>query len=468
MLTGLGAGALVLAGIASISGVKAGIVKTQGAEVEWGIDFSQEENPFVTGEKQNVFSKLGNSFEFTSSGLSAQEGSYAKIAKGGKLANTTIIHQIKSLQVSFSEGASLSVEWGWEADNLLRESALESGVAFAFDGDLPDYFALKADSEATLNSLSLRFNCSGVSSEAKDSYAGLLAGKGYYEATVSGAKLGIRLNGALDADLLADGVSLGKAHLSKAEEGFALVSEDGKTALTLPSVLDGKAVLLKGTFNEKSLASSGTSFARALDLAKITHENSYRLSAEYDNNHYELSFLEGQGVVGIQGKVDSKSYGYLVKDGIVYELHKLNGEWKYRSSDAQGEDFSFDKWNLKTLLGLDSWKFVSLGEGKLTFQAEGQMGRGDGFVATLGATCAVSNTSWSYLRATLVVDADSGEIQTVTMGGKYSSSSYYSYSDSDTYTFEGITKLDVEASLATGITTGEEAGEGVGEEFGNE
>ena len=107
-----------------------------------------------------------------------------------------------------------------------------------------------------------------------------------------------------------------------------------------------------------------------------------------------------------------------------------------------------------------------MSEGKLTFDAEGQLNKGDGFVATLGATCAVTNTAWSYLRARLVVDAATGAIQTVTMGGKYSSSPSYSYSDSDTYSFEGIESLGVEASLGTGVATGGEAGDGIGEEFG--
>ena len=465
MLAGVGAGALLLSGVAVISGAKAGIIPALGAEVTWGIDLSQEENAFVAGEKQNVQSKLGNSFEFISSGLSAQEGAYAKLAKGAKLGNSTIIHQIKSLEVTFSAGAELSVEWGWEADSLLRESPIESGVAFAFEGDLPDYFLLKADTEAVLDSLSLRFNCSSVSSESKDSYAGLIAGKGYYEATVSGSKLGIRLNGAKNADLYLGGESLGKAYFAKAEEGYTLSTADGKTSLAVPSALDGKALLLKGTFNEKSLAVSGTSFTRALDLSLIEHENGYRFSAEYDGGHYEMSFVDGEGVVGIQGKDDSKSYGYLVIEGTTYALHRLGGEWKYRLSDAQ-EGFSFAKWNLKTLLGLETWKFVSLSEGKLTFDAEGQLNKGDGFVATFGATCAVTNTSWSYLRARLVVDAATGAIQTVTMGGKYSSSPSYSYSDSETYSFEGIESLGVEASLGTGIATGGEAGDGIGEEFG--
>ena len=72
MLAGVGAGALLLSGVTVISGAKAGIIPALGAEVTWGIDLSQEENAFVAGEKQNVQSKLGNSFEFISSGLSAQ------------------------------------------------------------------------------------------------------------------------------------------------------------------------------------------------------------------------------------------------------------------------------------------------------------------------------------------------------------------------------------------------------------
>ena len=466
MLSALGLSALALAGVGALAGSKVGFVPASGQEVEWGIDFTAEDNALQEGEKQIALSKLGNSFEFQSKGLSKVEGKYAKFAKGASLANSTIIHQLKSVEVTFSEGAALTVSWGWEADNLIRENALESGVAYSFDGDAPDYFALQAQGDVEVESISLRFTCSGESLNTASSYEGLLAGKGYYQAVSGGKTYSLRLNGGKAADLYADGVSLGEAYLEKTEEGYALVGE--AVNLTIPATLDGKAVLVKGTLNGVSLTEAGLSFARALDLDALTHVDGYKFSAVYQNNDYAMAYVAGEGYYGLQGKVASKCSGSFVKDGVTYPLHYLDSSWKYKESEGiEGVSEDLAKRNLKTMMALDSWKFVSLTEDKLTFQAEGQLNKGDGFVATLGASCAVTNTSWSYLRATLVVSPETGEILSATMGGKYSSSSYYQYSDSDTYSFSALEKLDIAPSAGSGITAGGEAGGGLEEEFGD-
>ena len=465
MLSALGLSALALAGVGAFASNKAGLIPANGQEVEWGIDFGVEDNALQEGKKQIASSKLGNSFEFLSEGLSKAEGKYAKFAKGAKLANSTIIHQLKSIEVTFSEGASLSVSWGWEADNLIRENALESGVAYAFDGDAPDYFALSAEEEGEIESISLRFICSGESLNTASSYEGLLSGKGFYQASSGGKTYSLRLNGGKAAQLYEDGVSLGEAYLSKAEDGYALVG--GGANLTIPATLDGKAVLAKGTLNGNALPDSGLSFARALDLDALTHVDGYKFSARYQNCDYAMAYVAGEGYYGLQGKEASKCVGSFVKDGFTYPLHYLDSAWKYKESEGtSGVSEDLAKHNLKTMIALDSWKFVSLTDEALTFQAEGQLNKGDGFVATLGATCAVTNTSWSYLRATLVLSPDTGEILSVTMGGKYNSSSYYSYSDSDKYSFSALEKLDIAPSLGSGIASGEEAGGGIEEDFG--
>lgn len=467
MLLSLSALALSLGAVTFFASGKGNGLVTKGQEVEWGVDFSSEENALVAGSKQVAKSKLGNSFEFSSEGLTSSEGKYATFAKGGKLANSTIMHQIKSLTVTFDEGASLCVEWGWSEDNLVRAGELSSGVAFTFDGDLPDYIAVSSLSEgAGVSSISMRFACTNTSVDSSEDYAGIIGATGFYKTVYGGKQFRFRINGAKTADVYVAGEEAGTLYMKKGEDCFSYSNADGSIAFTVPTTqTNTKFLNVSGTVAGVAMPDTGRSCERTLDAYKITAK-SYKFAATKNNNAYELSYVPSQGVVALQGKNNSKCYAYVVKDEAIYSLHHMDSGWKYRSTDVV-DSYDFSVYDLKTMLLLDTWACEEVAESGLTFSATGNLTNTDnGFTRTLAKTSNVTDTSWTYVQTKVVIDPTTLQIKSVTVSGKYSSSSTYSYTECGVYTFEEITDLGVDAELVSSFPTGEEGEGGVEEEFG--
>ncbi len=466
MLLSLSALALSLGAVTFLASGKGASLITKGQEVEWGVDFSSEENAFVEGDKQIGKSKLGNSFEFASEGLSSLEGKYAKFSKGAKFGNSTIMHQIKSLTVTFDEGASLCVEWGWDQDELIRAGELVSGEAFTFDGDLPDYFLISSLTEASVTSISTRFACTSVSEDSSESYASLVAASGFYKTTWSGKQYRVRLNGAKTADVYVSGEYVDTLYMVKGEDNFSYTNGDGSIAISVPTeISNNKFLTVSGTIQGNSFSSSGRIFDRTLDAYKITSK-SYKFAAEKGGYAYELSYVPGQGVLALQEKNTTKSYGYVVKDGVNYSLTRMQDGWKYRSTDVV-DDFDYSIYDLQTMLLLDAWACDSIEEDGVSFTATGNLTNSDnGFTRILCMSSNVTDTSWNYVQTKVVVDPLTLQIKSVTAYGKYNSSSYYSYSECGTYTFEEIDDLGDDATLVSSFPTGEEGEGGVEEEFG--
>lgn len=466
MLLSLNALALSLGAVTFLALGKGASLVTKGQEVEWGVDFSSEENAFVAGDKQVAKSKLGNSFEFSSEGLSGVEGKYASFAKGGKLANSTIMHQIKSLTVTFDEGASMSVEWGWSQDNLIRAGKLVSGEAFTFDGDLPDYFAITSLSQADVTSISTRFACVSTSEDASEDYASLITATGFYKTTWSGKQYRVRINGAKTADVYVAGAYVDTLYMVKGEDNFSYTSADGTIAITVPTeIANNKFLTVSGTIQGDSFSSSGRIFERTLDAYQITSK-SYKFAAEKSGYAYELSYVPGQGVVALQGKNSAKSYAYVVKDEAVYSLTHMEDGWKYRSTDVV-DDVDFSIYDLQTMLLLDTWACDSIEEDGIAFTATGNLTNTDnGFTRILCMSSNVTDTSWNYIQTKVVVDPSTLQIKSVTAYGKYSSSSYYSYTECGTYSFEEIDQLGVDPELVSSFPSEGDGEGGVEEEFG--
>lgn len=466
MLLSLSALTLSLGAVTFLASGKGASLVTKGQEVEWGVDFSSEENAFVAGERQIAKSKLGNSFEFSTEGLSAATGKYASFAKGARMESSTIMHQIKSLTVTFDEGASMCVEWGWSQGNLIRAGELVSGEAFTFDGDLPDYFAITSLTQAEVTSISTRFACVSTSEDSSDTYASLIAATGFYKTTWSGKQYRVRINGAKTADIYVAGEYVDTLYMVKGEDNFSYSNGDGTIAITVPTeIANNKFLTVSGTIQGDSFSDSGRIFDRTLDAYQITSK-AYKFAAEKGGYAYELSYVPGQGVVALQGKNSTKSYAYVVKDESVYSLTKMEDGWKYRSSDViDGVDFSI--YDLQTMLLLDTWSCDSIAEDGIAFTATGNLSNTDnGFTRILCMSSNVTDTSWSYIQTKVVIDPATLQIKSVTAYGKYSSSSSYSYSECGTYSFEEIDDLGVDAELVSSFPTGEEGEGGVEEEFG--
>lgn len=113
----------------------------------------------------------GNEIAIEQNGYSPTTGYWGSLASEGYFGNTTPLHGLESITVTFSADVTLAVSYGWEDAPLAAQGTVTlSEPTFDFNGESPTFFRVINTTEADvpLLSVNLRYTCQG--SETPEDY----------------------------------------------------------------------------------------------------------------------------------------------------------------------------------------------------------------------------------------------------------------------------------------------------------
>ena len=128
---------------------------------EYGVAITKDNNIALAASygnaTGNVKTNNGNDVALSFANAKSAENAVAMLNSTGGIKNTSLIKGIESITVEFS--GSLSVQFSSDMVEYTTPEALTSGVKFALAKTF-DYFELIANSETTVNSITIKHSCS--------------------------------------------------------------------------------------------------------------------------------------------------------------------------------------------------------------------------------------------------------------------------------------------------------------------